>query len=291
MYQNPLKIGISGDLQKLKEFTCALQEKGSIYERYPARHFSLGIRPWDKLEDELIDSTLGSGVTLSIHPVDINFSGELDFDELHALKKIVDRLPAIYIEEDIGLWRIENLFLGAHQINPPMTKPLMDLTLSNSEIVQDLFRLPVALENPPVYYEFGNIDFWDFYGELCSKTGLLMAFDIGHYLGYCKSKNVDARLPSAGDPVWKKIKTIHMSGMKSWMWNGVPVWLDQHSDRFSDELLNICEAAATCSPCVHNILLEIEGAPPDVESHNLNEISELVQRIKANGSSSPRYYG
>ena len=119
---NSISLGISGDIDKLKQFIHLHTHTESIYYDTPIRHFSLGVRPWDRLESSTIDLCTSANFTISVHPVDINFSGVIDMSDLANLKKIIDVLPISYIEEDIGIWRNVNLFLGAHQTNPPLNK-------------------------------------------------------------------------------------------------------------------------------------------------------------------------
>jgi uncharacterized protein (UPF0276 family) len=278
MNKDSIRLGISGDIGKLKQFIQHRTDSNSIYHQARIRHFSLGIRPWDKIEDSLIDTCASADFTLSAHPVDINFSGTLDMSILKDLKDVLHTLPIIYIEEDIGIWRNGNLFLGAHQTNPPMTNDTLRTTAANAKVVSDHFEIPVILENPPIYSEFGNIAFWDFYLELCIRSDCMMAFDIGHYLGYCKTKDLEFDLPCATHEIWNLIKTIHISGIKTWRWNGVPVWLDQHSDHFNNDLIDTFKKTISKVRKTHNILLEMEGAPLDVEHSNISIIQKHLMQ-------------
>ena len=280
MNNRSIRIGISGDIEKLKQFIQHRSDNSHIYHQTPILHFSLGIRPWDKIESSLADTCLTADFTMSAHPVDINFSGVTDLADLKNLKEALATLPIIYIEEDIGIWRNGNLFLGAHQTNPPMNKATLKTTADNAIFINDYFEIPVVLENPPIYSEFGNIEFWEFYLELCRRSECMMAFDIGHYLGYCKTKGLAFDLPCATHEIWNLIKTLHISGVKSWLWNGIPVWLDQHSDHFNNELTETFKNATIKSLKTHNILLEMEGAPLDVENSNIFLIKKAL--IEAN---------
>lgn len=277
MSKNQVRLGISGDINKLKYFIQQLSVIGDTYHDAPIRHFSLGVRPWEKLENSLIDKCLAADFTISIHPVDINFSSDINLADLKGLKNICQSLPIMYIEEDIGLWRSGNLFLGAHQTNPPMNKKTLHTTIINARTINNYFELPVFLENPPIYSEFGNIEFWDFYLELCNQSNCLMAFDVGHYLGYCKSKDIEFNLPDTKHKIWKLIKTVHISGIKSWIWNGIPVWLDQHADPFNNELIEALNSVLGKTTSIYNILLEMEGAPNETEHRNISLVKNHMR--------------
>jgi uncharacterized protein (UPF0276 family) len=281
---NSTKLGVSGDIDKLKQFINLRTSTTSIYQSTPIKHFSLGVRPWDRLENSIIDFCETADFTISVHPVDINFSGVLDMADLENLKNIIDHLPVSYIEEDIGIWRNGKLFLGAHQANPPLNEKSLLTTIINAKIVKNFFGLPILLENPPVYSEFGNIPFWDFYLELCKRSGCSMAFDIGHYLDYCKSKDLTFTIPDAEHEIWSLIKTIHISGIKSWMWNSISVWLDQHSDPFNNELIEAFKLTIAQAYNTENILLEMEGSSIEVERSNIDLVKKSLAEASENDS-------
>ena len=121
MRTNYVRLGISGDINKLASIANAVrQEKDHPFSNI--HHFSLGIRPWEVLDETLIDFLKKQKISLSAHPTDINFSGRLNISELKLLNRTLKPWPVLYIEEDMGLWRTGQLFLGAHQLNPAMNR-------------------------------------------------------------------------------------------------------------------------------------------------------------------------
>ena len=60
MNKNSIRLGISGDIEKLKQFIQHRTDYNNIYHQAPIRHFSLGIRPWDKIENSLIEGIFKS---------------------------------------------------------------------------------------------------------------------------------------------------------------------------------------------------------------------------------------
>ena len=70
----------------------------------------------------------------------------------------------------MGIWRTGKLFLGAHQLNPVMNKTSLHKTKINIIDASEILELPITVENPPIYYEAGNIDFWDYYLDLCTSS-------------------------------------------------------------------------------------------------------------------------
>ena len=87
MYRNSISLGVSGDINKLKQFIYLRTSTTSVYSSAPIRHFSLGVRPWDRLENSIIDFCATADFTISIHPVDINFSGVIDMAEIRKSEK------------------------------------------------------------------------------------------------------------------------------------------------------------------------------------------------------------
>jgi hypothetical protein len=82
MDMNSISLGVSGDINKLKQFICLHRDTTSAYHGAPIKHFSLGVRPWDRLDNSIIDFCATADFTISVHPVDINFSGVIDMAEI-----------------------------------------------------------------------------------------------------------------------------------------------------------------------------------------------------------------
>ena len=275
MRTNDVRLGISGDIHKLASIASAFRQKKD-HPFSNIHHFSLGLRPWEVLDEALIDFLKKQNITLSAHPTDINFSGRLNITELKLLSKTLKPWPVLYIEEDMGLWRTGKLFLGAHQLNPVMNKTSLHKTKLNIVDASEILELPITVENPPIYYEAGNIDFWDYYLDLCTFSNSQMAFDIGHYIGYCKSQNQSPVYSLPFHDLCNLIRTVHISGIKSWRWNGIAVWLDQHADEFKTPSLTLLKNAVERSCNISNILLEMEGASASAEANNIERVSTLL---------------
>lgn len=271
-----IRIGTSGGQADLKEFVQKLENGHQEWEASIA-HFSVGLRFFETFDVELGERALANGISLAVHPVDINLSAGVDGRELGIFKKNLRNFPFIYLEEDLGLWRYQRIFLGAHQTDPGFSEASLFQAATNAVVVQDRIGIPVIIENPPVYS--GNIDtgFWEYYKRICDVSGCQMAFDVGHYLGYCKIHRIPYQLLDAQCDIWKNIKTVHLSGMKYWQWNGVEVWLDQHADPYNKDMLNITRTCIIHSKCVHNILLEMEGADKNVRHQNYLLVKKALQ--------------
>ena len=111
MHTTHVRLGISGDIKKLSSIAHIMTHTKN-HSFGNIRHFSLGLRPWEVLDRSLIDFLHTHDITLSAHPTDINFSGKLNITDLRTLKKTLASWPVMYLEEDMGLWRSGELFLG-----------------------------------------------------------------------------------------------------------------------------------------------------------------------------------
>lgn len=276
MRTNTMRLGISGDIKKLASIANAVTQ-GHNHPFHNIHHFSLGLRPWDTLDETLIDFLKNHNISLSAHPTDINFSGRLNIAELKLLKENLKLWPVLYIEEDMGLWRSGKLFLGAHQLNPVMNEASLHLTTRNIIETSEVLELPITIENPPIYYEAGHLNFWDYYYEICTRSKCQMAFDVGHYMGYCKSQNLLSASSPPRHELWNLIKTVHISGVKSWHWNRIPVWLDQHADEFKAPALDLLKQFVGQAHNTFSVLLEMEGSTASTEEKNINLVSTLLK--------------
>lgn len=265
--ENLIRIGTSGGQADLKQLLDKTESESPEWET-SVTHFSVGLRFFEAFDVQLGARALANGISLAVHPVDINLSAALNKDELYLFKKNLGGFPFIYLEEDLGLWRFQKIFLGAHQTDPGFSELSLFQAATNAATVQEIVGIPVVIENPPVYSGEIGVGFWDYFQRACDLSGCQMAFDIGHYLGYCRIHNLPSQVPDAQSIIWEQIKTIHLSGMKFWRWNGTDVWLDQHADKYNDEMLRIAKTCVTNEKTLHNILLEMEGADRDTRLQN-----------------------
>ncbi|MNP87597.1 hypothetical protein D3C76_1886120 [compost metagenome] len=63
------------------------------------------------------------------------------------------------------------------------------------------------------------------------------------------------------------------------MWNGISVWLDQHSDPFNNELMDAFKPTIANAYNAKNILLEMEGSSIEVERNNIYLVKKLLAEI------------
>lgn len=267
------RLGISAGINDI-ETIC--QNKISGKRFLNINHLSIGFRSGEQ-NKKIVNTLLKEAeISVSLHPVDINLSDVLDTKELDHIKELIDQFEPIYFEEDLGLWRHRNLFLGSHLLNPIMSKEAMDLTIENVNICKTILNIPIVIENPPIYWTEGDIDFWDYFLNIANQSDCLIAFDVGHFIGYCKSLNKGAYFPKEESAVWDKIITLHISGMKSWYWNGIPVWIDRHSETFNSHIESITAFCLKRLRSLYCVLLEMEGSSLETETKNIENVIKLL---------------
>jgi len=275
---NQVRVGISASVLELEK----LLENGPIGAMERINHFSLGFKAEEHGPFERVgEMARKAQCTVSIHPVDLNLSDKLDLTHLERMKDVAKVVDAKYIEEDLGIWRVFNLFMGSHLVNPLMTDESVQQTIENLLKIQTISPIPIVIENPPVYWNSGPIEFWDYFTEILLGSKTKMAFDIGHYVGYCRSMDREVYLPKGNAKVWDLIHTIHISGAQLWEWEGIPVWLDRHTEVVSQFLLKIANHCLRNASEVYSVLLEMEGASQATRLHNIENLIVLLDGINA----------
>src|SRR3990167_6979274 len=96
------RLGISAGLNDIRAI-CHDKLSGKRYQ--DICHLSVGFRPHEMIKGKLDDLLKEAGITISLHPVDINLSDIVEEKELDQIKKLIDQLQPVYFEEDLGLWR------------------------------------------------------------------------------------------------------------------------------------------------------------------------------------------
>lgn len=267
-------LGVSVGIKDI-ELICQEKLSGNRYQAIS--HLSVGFRPEETVNNNCLNSLLNKAeITISLHPVDINLSDIVEIEELDNIKKLADQLEPLYFEEDLGLWRHRNLFLESHLLNPIMSKDAINVTVENVLKCHSLLNIPIAIENPPIYWVDSEIEFWDYFFYIADQADCLIAFDVGHFVGYCRSLDKKIYFPQEQSAVWDKIVTLHLSGMKSWNWNGIPVWMDRHSESFNPQLQSITSYCLKKTRSLYCLLMEMEGASEKVQDENIKIVTNIL---------------
>ncbi|ENM3760160.1 DUF692 family protein [Vibrio cholerae] len=265
-----IRIGVSGWAQ---EITAYLND--SRFEHI--QHYSLALRTnSEPIPDILIQLLHDKGATLSVHPVDFNFSDNLNLSEVKKLKRLISDLPVSYIEEDAGIWLCGESFMLSHQLNPRHTDKSINITADNIKRFVDKVETDFIIENAPVYSVHGDINCADYYSKICEIANCNLAFDIGHYVGMADEKSGFMILPEEDHTIWQYVRSIHISGIKRWIWNGIPVWIDQHSDPINEYLIPHLKNSISRAKGLENVLLEQEGSSLDTKLQTASLVKSII---------------
>lgn len=240
-------------------------------------HYSLALRTNSSpLDDKLVKMINDRDVTISIHPVDFNFSDSIELSEARKLKDLISDIPVSYVEEDAGIWLCGKSFMLSHQLNPKQTKESIEITAYNIQKFREIIDIDFLIENAPIYSIHGDMRCADYYSGICHKAECDLAFDVGHYVGMANKNSNFLMLPEIEHPMWEFVRSIHISGIKRWNWNGIPVWIDQHSDKLSSYLIKNLQHCILRSPKLENILLEQEGSSIDTKLSSARIVDSII---------------
>ena len=162
-----------------------------------------------------------------------------------------------------------------------MTDSSIRQTIENLSHIQSFSPVPILIENPPIYWNYGPFEFWEYFSKILVGSNTKMAFDIGHYVGYCRSLEKEIYMPMPHAEIWDRIQTIHISGAQLWEWQGISVWLDRHTDIINPYLLKVATHCLRCASDLHSVLLEMEGADQDAQFKNIGNVMAILDNTKA----------
>ena len=66
--------------------------------------------------------------------------------------------------------------------------------------------------------------------------------------------------------------------MKSWYWNGIPVWIDRHSENFNHQLQSITVYCLKKTKTLYCLLMEMEGANTEIETDNIKTVINMLNQ-------------
>jgi uncharacterized protein (UPF0276 family) len=269
-----MRLGISVDAKALSSVTSEFKE----VKNNPVSHISIGFFLGTRPPEIDWNSLLELDFTASFHAIDLNLPLRIDPHYCESLNSLMKSGNFLYVEEDLGIWMNDSVFLASHLVNLPLNQVSLRSCTDGINKLKSQCDCDLVVENPPVYYTNDTIDFWDYYNTLCEATDSQFAFDVGHFIGHALATQGSLKIPGKSHPIWKKIRTIHLSGVSVWQWNGIKVWLDKHDEKFLPVQLDIASAAVQrCEEQLHCLLLEMEGASADTRRANISMAQSILK--------------
>ncbi|HSW49883.1 MAG TPA: DUF692 family protein [Bryobacteraceae bacterium] len=242
---------------------------------------NIGFLHSDEVPAELPELLKETGLAVVVHSVDLNLSTRLDEAKVDAIGAKLDLLDALWLEEDVGIWTWNEMFLGAHQLNPILDRRTRETTARNIRRCAQITGRPLMIENPPVYCIWGDEDLWHYLSDLAEQADCGIVMDVGHMIGYQIAAMADQSVPASWNG-WRRVRELHFSGYETGEMDGLPVWWDRHDLPFGPGLLDWGAAAATAASASGGVMmsLEIEGAPADVAAANLAAIERIMGGLR-----------
>lgn len=213
------------------------------------------------------------GVGLSI-----GTAGGMNQTYLGLLTEITARLPVRWHSEHLGFTSVDDQSLNA-MLPMPRTRETLALLVDRINWLQDRYGLPFLIENiahliptpEPMYSEA------DFLNELTHRTGCGLILDLYNVL--CDRHNYGFDVEEFLDQLDKTaVRELHLAG-------GTVLenfWLDIHSDRVTDETLDLVSRVldpASPAYCPNVEVVTYEILPQAVDYHGDAFVIEEVRRL------------
>lgn len=218
------------------------------------------------------------GVSLSI-----GSSDPLNYDYLHDLKKLIDRVNPAWVSDHM-CWT----GMGGHNLHDLMPLPYNMETarhvIDRVKKVQDFLGRRILLENASSYLGFKNSDMmeWDFIAEVAAEADCLLLLDINNI--YVSGYNHDfdpldymKNIPS------EKIWQFHLAGHED---NG-DVLIDTHDHPVRSEVWALYEEAVKMFGAVSTMIERDDNIPELpilVDELNMARQIGIKAGIKAGGA-------
>ncbi|MEX2628476.1 MAG: DUF692 family multinuclear iron-containing protein [Tistlia sp.] len=247
--------------------------------RLPARAIdfvNIGCRADEALPERLGAGLAQAGLPVLLHAVELNLPTSVPADLLARLRAQADRLGARWVEQDLGVWLWDGMYLGAHLLNPIEDAATVTAIAENVAGCAEALGRPMMIENPPVYYRCGELDLFVMLAEVARRSGAGIVMDVGHLIGYGVNAERTAVLPPDDWPGWPQVVELHFSGSERIQVKGRDVWIDRHDMRFGDELLDCGRRIAQRVPPETLVCLELDGASPEIVDANIAAVREQV---------------
>jgi uncharacterized protein (UPF0276 family) len=224
----------------------------------------------------LRDALRRNGLWVGVHAIDLNFSEVVSQRNLDQLVQALEPFDVAWVEEDVGIWEWDGMFLGAHHLAPMLDQETIEPTVRELRRVHRALGLPLLIENPPVYWDAGSMDMWDYMAEIAGRADCGLVVDVGHMIGYYVNSDQPARIAPPSWPGWKRVRELHFSGYSVQRLNGKDVWFDRHDLAFDDTHVNWAREIVGRLDHPVAVLLELEGAPDEIVSNNIAVIADIV---------------
>jgi len=191
---------------------------------------------------------------------------------------LIDLFGFSWINEDLGIWAI-----NGKRVPYPMPPVLNDIGLeccvNNINEYQNLIKSPLLIEFPGfssgTNAVLGEMDAFQYFGEVVNQTSTAATFDIGHILSYqwFKGKREDDLYEDLFDLPFDHCFEIHLSGCTI----EDDLFLDHHHGVLLDEQMKLLEILLP--QCPNLKLITYEDPRYDLKGQILKPATANFERL------------
>lgn len=178
---------------------------------------------------------------LSLHGVGLSLGSAdgLDTTHLRRLRQLVDAYQPELVSEHL-CWGAIRGWHSNDLLPLPFTEETLRLVVTRIGEVQDALGRQILVENVSTYLRFDDADYteWDFVGEAVKRSGCGLLCDVNNIYVNSVNHGFDPHaylraLPAAS------VQEIHLAGFTRKEGLPVPLLIDSHSRRVSQDVWNL----------------------------------------------------
>ncbi len=272
-----LGLGLGMTMQEAVEACKKYLDKDPVYSSLD--FINLGFFFNEDVPPELPELLDETGIPVTLHAVDINLSEGVAPKQLELIAQKVQQLNIKWIVEDLGIWVWDKMYLGFHQLNPIQDLKTARLTADNIRRSQEILGCEILVENAPAYFISGDMDIWDYLLCISEESDCGIALDVGHMMGLLVNSDKPLKFASSKWKGWNRVAEIHLSGFDILKINGKLHCLDSHHLPFNPQLMEFAAETVNKSKNLKSILLELEYAPYETISDNLQQTLPIAAAL------------
>lgn len=269
-------VGVSANLEGAEKL-CKWRLERTLPAWERLGYLQLGIYSHEAVPPELPALLETVELPAVVHLLEINLVRPLE-PQRETLERLIERIEQIrprYVEEDLGLWAWGATELEQHMLPPIFDDETARTIAANIRAVQSHLDVPFYVENPPIYFDFGELSVLEFMRRVADLAGCGLVLDIGHLVGYCVATG---RRPDELLEQWDgvdHVRELHVAGYNLLPDSAsAPMWYDNHADPIPEAALELIDIVRGRAGWAVPITLEQEGATYSLIARHVDRVSE-----------------
>lgn len=267
-------IGVSATLDEaVKLCRWRLEKRRPAWAKLD--YLGVGFYSFEEVPEELPALLRETGLPTAVHLLEVNLMYPLERqkDRVKPLLRQIERLQPVCVEQDLGLWCWGQAMLEQHMLPPLLDEATAQVIAKNVAELQQMLERPLYVENPPIYFNLGELDLLTFMQRVAEQARCEIVLDIGHLIGYCA---ITEREPEEYLEAWtglELVRELHVAGYNLLPDEVAPMWYDNHADPISDYSLDLLDVVRRRAGRPLPITLEQEGATYGLITNHVERVS------------------